>query len=613
MTKKAVKTTEQEEKYERKIADLYEKGFYDKIIEAFEEKNVSAGHRWYLLSSLMKLLRYDDLQQELKEWNLKDLKREEQAFKYYFQGCLKYVKHEIKEAEIIFSKGLTFTIDHPKILPRGLLLSGLALTSNQKGNYKRAIELINYALTIFDSFPSPLFTGRFLDTRGFINWGHGYLKEALSDFKESYTILSKLDNHFEMTFSLGHMGLVYRTTGNYNKATKYVKMAVDFAKETGSKEGLWSSFYGLALIKRDIGKLKEAKELLEKSLTYIQEINIPYTIAWTSIELGSVFGYLNDFQNASKYLSQAKELSLKMGHSRILAEAIYSDIRIREELGKNIAEDDLIQFPANIEENDILKGFYSMSKALIAQKENNWGMAEQLWTEALKIKGMGEFTTKIHESLTLIALKNYSNDGSSKLKSKLNERLEEFDIFSRKNNLIPSACKILVIRAKLASVEYNFKEAEKWIKKCLSMAREHGFPLHELLAKKEMENINLMKQKIKMAVDKETELFIDNQIQTVAEYLTRSSQIIDKLLISQRFQQEKNDLIQYSAFKLEKTVQFEKILEMLRSNPQGLLQKDLPKMANLSIATISRRINELVEQDIIERIPHGRSIKVRLK
>ncbi|MHA1450787.1 MAG: helix-turn-helix transcriptional regulator, partial [Candidatus Hodarchaeales archaeon] len=57
----------------------------------------------------------------------------------------------------------------------------------------------------------------------------------------------------------------------------------------------------------------------------------------------------------------------------------------------------------------------------------------------------------------------------------------------------------------------------------------------------------------------------------------------------------------------------EKILSLLRENQQGLLQKDIPSLTGLSNATVSRRVNELVESNLVERVPFGRSLRIRLK
>ena len=63
----------------------------------------------------------------------------------------------------------------------------------------------------------------------------------------------------------------------------------------------------------------------------------------------------------------------------------------------------------------------------------------------------------------------------------------------------------------------------------------------------------------------------------------------------------------------EQFYQKKQIIQKLSSFPNGVVQSKIPSLTNLSKATVSRRLNELFEEDLIEKIPSGRSNLIILK
>jgi len=63
----------------------------------------------------------------------------------------------------------------------------------------------------------------------------------------------------------------------------------------------------------------------------------------------------------------------------------------------------------------------------------------------------------------------------------------------------------------------------------------------------------------------------------------------------------------------EQYFQRKQIIQKLSQYPDGIIQSRIPSLTNLSKATVSRRLNELFSDDIIEKIPTGRSNLILLK
>jgi hypothetical protein len=63
----------------------------------------------------------------------------------------------------------------------------------------------------------------------------------------------------------------------------------------------------------------------------------------------------------------------------------------------------------------------------------------------------------------------------------------------------------------------------------------------------------------------------------------------------------------------DQAYQRERLMNLINNYPEGILQSKLPNLTNLSKATVSRRIGELVESKLILREPRGRSILITPK
>ncbi|OLS24314.1 MAG: hypothetical protein HeimC3_20320 [Candidatus Heimdallarchaeota archaeon LC_3] len=71
---------------------------------------------------------------------------------------------------------------------------------------------------------------------------------------------------------------------------------------------------------------------------------------------------------------------------------------------------------------------------------------------------------------------------------------------------------------------------------------------------------------------------------------------------------DENYMISYSID--DQAYQRERLMNLINNFPDGVLQSKLPNLTNLSKATVSRRISELVQNELILREPKGRSILI---
>ena len=113
--------------------------------------------------------------------------------------------------------------------------------------------------------------------------------------------------------SLGNLGSVFQSVGQYDKAKEYLEKALAIRIQIGDKEGEASSLGNLGSVFRSVGQYDKAKEYLEKALAIRIQIGNKEGEASSLGNLGSVFQSLGQYDRAIKYLEKALSIRIQIG------------------------------------------------------------------------------------------------------------------------------------------------------------------------------------------------------------------------------------------------------------------------------------------------------------
>ena len=205
----------------------------------------------------------------------------------------------------------------------------------QKGDYDKALEYLNKALTIqkaklgeehTDVATSYNNIGSLYSKKGNYDKALEYLNKALTIRK------AKLgDEHTDVATSYNNMGLVYSDKGDYDKALEYYNKALTIQKSNLGEEhtDVATSYNNMGLVYSDKGDYDKALEYYNKALTIRKsKLGEEHTDVATSYNnIGSVYSDKGDYDKALEYYNKALTiLKSKLGEEHTDVATSYNNI-----------------------------------------------------------------------------------------------------------------------------------------------------------------------------------------------------------------------------------------------------------------------------------------------
>ena len=229
---------------------------------------------------------------------------------------------------------------------------------------------------------------------------------------------------------------------------------------------------------------------------------------------------------AQKYEKIIKEYNEYIDSSS-LARYLFSIARIHNEMGILNSEYSLFkQFPRE-EKNPIISGLYFMLQALIAESEENYGIAKKAWNEV-------QFhTIYLGVEYKAIYLGYLANAGFREWISNpiltdpdnLIFRLNEWKNLCEIHYLYDSLCQVYLMHARISLATYKFQEAEDWFKKLLELSEESNFIHYHDLALKEIELYKTHKARMISLFDARMQIPREEQRKELIEYIQKARRI----------------------------------------------------------------------------------------
>jgi tetratricopeptide (TPR) repeat protein/uncharacterized membrane protein len=590
------------------------RGEYDKLKDfIIKKEGINYENLWYLLDTLLELNKVDEVIKYLDEWKNEIKKRSDLKLWFYFCGIIAFERsnYDIAKEYLLFASIILHEKDdkitHLKIDNQ------LAMIDIQKGRLPEAfIKLLKLA-DEFIKYGESLLCSQCLYEIGNIFLIKGFLDNSFRFFNASLNTSQVLKNQKRIGHSNLQLGVVSYFKGYLQKAVSYYNISIKIYNKINDEISLAVVLLRLGDVLRDQGHFNQALVHYENALGIYQRNQITVSIAYALMKIGTLCQQLNKSNWAYNYMESGLSYFYKLGNPRLIAAYIFKLVQVTKDLGTLTDDFEwLAKFPPieQYKSNNVIKAYNYMVNALLAENKKNWGMAEENWSAALKISGL-PFSVMVdcQESLLKIALWAWIAEKTEKSFNAMIKQVEEFEQLCKKKNLSSYLCKVYLIRSKIASVELKPQEAIQWLELCKSVADISALDLYYTLADKEL---NIINKRTKDSI-KRQEIEAKEQLRELEGYISKLNQYVENLLIKDLKLRKREFLIDETKETKTLNEHHEVILELLRVNPLGLFQKDLPYMTNLSQSTISRRINDLLEMSLVQRIPQGRAMIVRLK
>ncbi|MHA2362842.1 MAG: tetratricopeptide repeat protein [Candidatus Hodarchaeales archaeon] len=613
-------TTKNKDNSVIQLEEWHKSGLYQKVIDNVEI--VDPNNIWIVIEAHFQLSNYIQIDELLQKWKDTAETNVEHSLWLYYSGLLALNQDKRSKARNLLeeAKGLLNKSSLKENEIKAKVFRVLGFCDLKDGQIEEAFEVFNKAEKLAEKTKKRNLIASIAHGIGYVYEIQEQYERAQCCYEKALQIRKELDNPLEIAKNLLSLGRFHQLRGNLKEAKEYLKEALEISDKFTNPSLIGKIYAFLGGVYQAQGLLEKARDCHSQARNWFEEKNDPLDIAWSLSNLGSVYHELGDLDTAYQFC----ELSLKTfeEHERQqyhIAEALLDLIKIEFDLGLLCeSSPSLTRFPENHKGSVYIEGFKLMIQALVAQSEQNYGLAEKYWSEASNLSNIKlGFSNQIYcqEKLMEISFHQLINQpNNTENRQKFEQRLQEFEELC-KYPLYSGIAKSLLLRAKLSKLDLNFENTKQYLEMCLSICEKYDLKGRILTeADLELKTLKEQEKELTNLLGVMKTDYIKSQLLEISNYLKKSTQLTQSLM--GETSDQNLALIEPSSppaiNNLLKNSQHQKILHLLRKYPEGILQKDLPNLIKFSKATVSRRVNELVDLGVVQRLPHAKTMKLRL-
>jgi class 3 adenylate cyclase/lipopolysaccharide biosynthesis regulator YciM len=342
--------------------------------------------------------------------------------------------------------------------------------------------------------------------------------------------------------TLTNIGLIYYDKGEFDKALEYFNQGLALYKEINDQKSIALSYNNIGLIYSERGYFDIALDYHWKSLILNEEIGNKHLIASSLTNISTIYFEMGDYNVAINFLSKALELYNDIGNKIYISLALANLSAIYHSMKDVTKIQELLrQFPDEPYETEVIRAYQNIIKGYLDQLNGNSGNAISYWQKALnsntldfsfEIKCMGLLITQYFISWRLT-----ESDQIYQHILSLLDRLEELSI---NNNLNPSLCNILLLRAKLSLANNEYTVGETYLTEGLLKAQESGLKMHKKLFEKEIKDLHVQVEKLNAFNDVHNKIDLASN-QQINSYFENVSKRFPDFMLKLFDEKEKNE------------------------------------------------------------------------
>jgi predicted ATPase/class 3 adenylate cyclase len=201
-------------------------------------------------------------------------------------------------------------------------LSGAGSIARMQGDSKRAVELLERALTLWEDLGDRRGAARTLMTLGHVADRQGDMIAAAARFEEALAIGREVDDTALVGAALGNLGLVADQQGAYALAVARYEEALALFRQLGNRRREASVLDNLGIVARAEGRLPEATDFYEAALAVRRETGDAWGIAATLGNLGVAYHQGGDLDQARDHYERSVDGFRKLGDRRGIAHTL---------------------------------------------------------------------------------------------------------------------------------------------------------------------------------------------------------------------------------------------------------------------------------------------------
>lgn len=236
---------------------------------------------------------------------------------YWQLGSFNMAMDFLQESNIIFQR----EGDQPGI---ARTFSNIGLVYYEQGHYERALENYFQALRILENIGDNTVLAAVLNNIGLVYQNQRDFNLAEDFHQRSLEIKRRLNDKKGIAFSLNNLGNLKQQTGQYEEALNYFYGALEIREKLLDKREIANTTSNIGFLNFLMGDTDLAIANLKKALEMYFEVDDKSGLAQTYFYLAKVNRETGRITQAQLYFETSLGIAKKIGHSRIIADNLLS-------------------------------------------------------------------------------------------------------------------------------------------------------------------------------------------------------------------------------------------------------------------------------------------------
>ncbi|MHA1450867.1 MAG: tetratricopeptide repeat protein [Candidatus Hodarchaeales archaeon] len=367
---------------------------------------------------------------------------------------------------------------------KGSLMRHQGITLLYKGDLKRASELLEQALEIFEGLNDHENIAATLSNLGNVHHKNGDLENARKSHQRSLEIREKIGNKQAIAASLNNIGNALRDKGDINEALDYYLRSLALFKEIGN--GFMTSYVlnNTGVLYHDRGDLDKALEYLKKSLVLREEIGNDQIIARTLNNLGSVYRDMENYETALSMHRRALRINEGIENNIETSETLFDIINVAlDKKDINLAKDyhEYLKQISNSEDHWVIRQRSNIIEALLLREEKRirkrfkaTEIFEEVIEEGISREAYHELTVIAMINLCDLLLYEVKILGEEGVMGEIQELTAMITGIAKKQASHSLLVESYLLKSKLALLELDTDQAQELLVQARLLAIERG-------------------------------------------------------------------------------------------------------------------------------------------
>lgn len=212
-----------------------------------------------------------------------------------------------------------------------------------KGEYDRAMQLLEPALKQFQASNNNAGIGMVLNNIGAVSYFRGDYNEAEKHWRAGLAAREKVGVQKEINQSLNNLGALYSATGRIDDALDIFKRLIESSRELKDDFQLAAAINNVGDIYSERGDYKRAMEYLLEALSVDERRGDKLDTSLVLNNIGQVYLSQGNYETAALYYDRARKLREEVGDRQGLAVTLMHLGMVRAAAGEYAAALDLVK------------------------------------------------------------------------------------------------------------------------------------------------------------------------------------------------------------------------------------------------------------------------------